>query len=421
MFPLFHYRRDADTHAARDAAGRLGRTARTATAGFLGPYFWFKNANLDARFVPLLYTDVRARSDGQHLTQWGPWFRVDGARLQGRRGCSRSSATTTTRTRATPGSSRRTSACVAPTATQVDALLPLFWRSSFGGRTHDGHRPLLRAHDAGSARASASVPLFVHARNAERTHDRDAAAAALFAQRHNDGTRDWFSCALFFHDRDPTGRSTRCSRSSGRTRRGIAAPTSSSRSSGTSPTRRATARLDAGGAVLLVAPERRAHARPPAGRLVLAQRRQRRRLAGAHAALLRGARARPLLVLHAARPATTGAARRSFWYAGPVAAHRQPGTARSRCWRRSCSATRTRRPRRRPPSSRRCSTCRAATPSRALQHAGALLAPPRHRDVDLRRAAALLRRARVPPLAHDAAVAALRALRRTRSSTKPPP
>ena len=53
-------------------------TAPHGDGGFLGPYVWFTNASFDAAFVPLLYTNVLRRADGQHLPQLGPWFRIEG-------------------------------------------------------------------------------------------------------------------------------------------------------------------------------------------------------------------------------------------------------------------------------------------------------------------------------------------------------
>ena len=107
--------------------------APKGSGGFVGPYVWFKNSNFDARFVPLLYTDVLRRADGQHLTQVGPWFRVEGPGyksqgilpLFGHYADAKESDTWIVpsyfRMRRTNGD-------------RVDTLLPLFWHSSFGGR-----------------------------------------------------------------------------------------------------------------------------------------------------------------------------------------------------------------------------------------------------------------------------------------------
>ena len=105
--------------------------------------------------------------------------------------------------RATPGSSPRTSACGATNGDRVDTLPPLFWHSSFAGRTTTVVGPFFE-RTTPESHAVGLVPLFVHAQNAERTLTAVSRCCSIRAAQTT-GRRDWFSCALFFHNRDPEG------------------------------------------------------------------------------------------------------------------------------------------------------------------------------------------------------------------------
>jgi hypothetical protein len=201
VFPLFHYRRDAETHLFVSLLGASVHGPH-GDGGFLGPYGWFRNSSFDAAFVPLLYTNILRRSDGQHLTQLGPWFRVEGPGYEaqgifplfGHYADAKESDTwiipSYFRLRRKNGD-------------QVDTLPPFFWHSTFSERTTTVVGPYFE-RTTPTAHTVGVVPLFVHGHDADRTMT--AVLPLLLYQRSsNDGTRDWFSCALFFHDRDPEG------------------------------------------------------------------------------------------------------------------------------------------------------------------------------------------------------------------------
>ncbi len=201
LFPLFYYRRDAETHLF---ASLLGASVRTphGSGGFLGPYGWFKNSNFDAGFVPLLYTDILRRADGQHLTQVGPWFRVEGPGyktqgifpLYGHYADAKESDTWIV-----PSYFRLRRA----NGDRVDTLPPLFWHSSFAGRETTVVGPYFE-RTTPDAHAVGLFPVFLYAKNRQRSMT-VVPPLLLFQRSTADGTRDWFSCLLFFHDRDPEG------------------------------------------------------------------------------------------------------------------------------------------------------------------------------------------------------------------------
>ncbi|HXT97863.1 MAG TPA: hypothetical protein VN853_16300 [Polyangia bacterium] len=201
VFPLFHYRRDGDT---RLFVTLLGASVHTANGegGFVGPFIWFKNRAFDAKLVPLLYTDVLRRADGQHLVQWGPWFKVEGPGYEahgllplfGHYADAKESDTWVI-----PSYFRLRRA----NGDGVDTLPPLFWHSSFGGRSTTVVG-LYFARTTPTATTYGLVPLFIHARNTERSLTA-VPPLLLYQRRAADGTSDWFSCLLFVHDRDPEG------------------------------------------------------------------------------------------------------------------------------------------------------------------------------------------------------------------------
>ena len=201
VFPLFHYRRDGDT---RMLVTLLGASVHTAAGegGFLGPYIWFKNHNFDAKLVPLLYADVLRRADGQRLRQVGPWFRIEGPGyavqgvwpLFGHYADAKESDTWII-----PSYFRLRRA----NGDQVDTLPPLFWHSSFGGRSTTVIGPYFD-RTTPTAKTYGVVPLFVRSTNAQRTLT--AVPPLLLYERHaTDNSSDWFSCLIYVHDRDPEG------------------------------------------------------------------------------------------------------------------------------------------------------------------------------------------------------------------------
>ncbi len=201
LFPLFYYRRDAEKRLFVSLLGASVQ-GRQSSGGFVGPYVWFKNANFDASFIPLLYTDILRRADGQHLTNWGPVFRVEGPGYKARGifplfGRYVDAKETDTWIVPSYFRMRRTN------GDGVDTLPPLFWHSSFGGRTTTIVGPYFE-RTTPVASTFGLFPLFLRSTNPQRTLT--VVPPLLLYQRSSaDGTRDWFSCLLFFHDRDPAG------------------------------------------------------------------------------------------------------------------------------------------------------------------------------------------------------------------------
>jgi hypothetical protein len=204
VLPLFYYHRDALTRVLVTPVGFSARGPRRE-AGFFGPYFWFKDADLDARFVPLLYADVSRRATGERTRQWGPFFALDGPGHKSRVlfplfGHYEDEGESDTYVFPSFFHQRRTD------GTRVDALVPLFWHSAGADRSttvvglwYDRSAP--GVHDTGF------VPFWFHARNAERSLT--VIPPLLFVHRHdfkNDEERLLF--ALLWHSRDRSGSST---------------------------------------------------------------------------------------------------------------------------------------------------------------------------------------------------------------------
>jgi hypothetical protein len=166
LFPLVHYHRDAYTKVLVTPLYTRAEGPRRS-GGFLGPYLWYKGTDIEASGVPLLYADVTRKSTGERTRQWGPFFQLDG-----------------------PGRSTRVlfplfgryvdehekDTYVFPSlffqrradGGSVDAVLPLFYRSSGNGRStlvaglfYDQTAP--GVHNRGL------FPLWFHASNPERS------------------------------------------------------------------------------------------------------------------------------------------------------------------------------------------------------------------------------------------------------------
>ncbi len=204
LFPLVHYRRDAESRVLVTPLGASVRGPQRA-GGFLGPYIWYDDKDLSVRFVPVLHADVTRKSDGQRLRQWGPWFEVDGPGhktqglfpLFGHYADAHESDTW-----AFPSYFRLRR----DNGDGVDTLFPLFWRSSFAGRVTTVVGPYFDRTTPDS-HSTGLVPLVFHAQNSKRTMT--IIPPLLLYHRHDaDDSHEWFSCALFFHSRDPDGSST---------------------------------------------------------------------------------------------------------------------------------------------------------------------------------------------------------------------
>jgi hypothetical protein len=205
VFPLFYYHRDAYTSLLLTPVGFAARGPRRA-GGFFGPYFWFKDEELDARFVPLLYADVSRRSTGERTRQFGPFFALDGPGHKSRvlvpfYGRYEDAQETDTWVFPTYFRQRRTD------GTKVDALPPLYWFSSGAGRQtkviglYYDHTAPQGVHDSGF------VPFWFHARNPERSVT--VIPPLLFYRRDdfkNDSSRTF--CLLLWRSRDGGNSST---------------------------------------------------------------------------------------------------------------------------------------------------------------------------------------------------------------------
>ena len=204
FLPFIHYHRDADTRVVVTPVGVSARGPNRA-AGFVGPYFWYKDATLDASFIPLLHIDISRRDTGERTRQWGLWFQVEapGSKawlLFPLAGHYVDATESDTYVFPTFFHQRRANGW------SVDTLPPLFWHSSGGSGTttvigpwynHDGPR----THDTGF------VPLWFRAKSDERTLT-VVPPLLLFARHDYKNDRERFVCALLWHTRDGASSST---------------------------------------------------------------------------------------------------------------------------------------------------------------------------------------------------------------------
>ncbi|MDB4980103.1 MAG: hypothetical protein JWM82_855 [Myxococcales bacterium] len=166
LFPLVHYHRDATTRVFVSPVAAYARGPHRA-AGFVGPYFWYKDADLDASFIPFLHADVARKSTGERTRQYGLWFQLDGPGRKARvlfpfAGHYADAHERDTFVFPTFFHMRRDD------GTSVDTLLPLFWRSSGGGRSTT-IVTLWFDHRAPGTHLTGFVPLYFHARTEART------------------------------------------------------------------------------------------------------------------------------------------------------------------------------------------------------------------------------------------------------------
>jgi hypothetical protein len=204
LFPLLHYRRDSNR---RIFATLLGGSFEGPfrSGGFVGPFVWYRDADTTARFVPLLYADVTKRATGERTRQFGPWFQIDAPNHRSRVLFPLFGHYEDEHERGT---------WVLPTffrlrrdnGDKVDALLPVFWRSSFGDRKttvfglyYDRTRP--GVHDNGV------VPFYFYARNPERTL---AVVPPLLLVYEHDvaSNHTWLWAGPLFHSSDAEHRTT---------------------------------------------------------------------------------------------------------------------------------------------------------------------------------------------------------------------
>ncbi|HSZ83172.1 MAG TPA: hypothetical protein VLA14_12865 [Polyangia bacterium] len=204
VLPLFYYHRDAYTRVLVTPVGFAARGPRRA-AGFFGPFFWFKNQDLDARFIPLLYADLSRRSTGERTRQVGPFFALDGPGHKSRVlvplfGHYEDAGESDTYVFPSIFHQRRAD------GGKVDTFLPFFWHSS-GGDRETTVIGLWYDHTAPGVHDTGFAPFYFHARNAARSltiiplllafHEHDVATDA-----------DRTLAALFWHTRDKVSSST---------------------------------------------------------------------------------------------------------------------------------------------------------------------------------------------------------------------
>src|SRR4029453_4374214 len=73
LFPLVHYRRNANTRGLVTPPGGATQ-GPPPPGGFRGPYVWYGDKGIPARFTPLLHADITTRVTGEPTRQYGPWF-----------------------------------------------------------------------------------------------------------------------------------------------------------------------------------------------------------------------------------------------------------------------------------------------------------------------------------------------------------
>jgi hypothetical protein len=204
LFPLIHYRRDEHTRVLVTPLGGSARGPRRA-GGFVGPYIWYDDKDLSARFIPLLYTDVTRHKEQERAFQIGLWFGVDAPKRKSRVLFPLFGHHVDEHERDTwvfPSYFRLRR----DNGDRVDALVPVFWRSKFGDREtniigpyYDRTRP--GVHNTGV------VPFFFHASNPER--GLTVIPPFLYVHKWDPkGERDWLWCALFYRSRDKESTTT---------------------------------------------------------------------------------------------------------------------------------------------------------------------------------------------------------------------
>jgi hypothetical protein len=198
FFPLVHYRRDATTSAFVTPLGASVRGPRRS-GGFVGPYIWYDDKELSFRFIPFLHTDVTRHETGERTRQYGLWFQVDAPGRKSR---------VLFPLFGTYTDEKETGTWVLPSffrlrrnnGDRVDALVPLYWRSTFGDRKttviglfYDRTAP--GVHNFGFA------PIFFRARNPDRAITVIPPLLSYRRDEH-DGQNVWQLTFLYFHKHD---------------------------------------------------------------------------------------------------------------------------------------------------------------------------------------------------------------------------
>jgi hypothetical protein len=204
LFPFVHYRRNATTRVLVTPIGGSTHGPNRA-AGFLGPYFWYEDKAIAVRFIPLLHADITNRVTGERTRQYGPWFQTDAPDHWSRAFFPVFGVFQDDRER---------DLWVFPTffrmrrkdGDRIDAFLPVYWRSSLGGKETTVVGPYYD-RTAPGIHNNGLVPIFFHARNPERSLT--VIPPLLYAHKAQaDGSRDWRWCALYYQTREGNDRST---------------------------------------------------------------------------------------------------------------------------------------------------------------------------------------------------------------------
>ncbi|HVZ74435.1 MAG TPA: hypothetical protein VHJ20_18770 [Polyangia bacterium] len=202
LFPLLHYHRDAETRVFASPLAIFARGPKRA-AGFIGPYFWYRDDQLDASFVPLLYADVGRKDTGERTRQIGPWFQLDGPGHRARvlfplAGHYSDEHESDTYVFPTFFHMRRDD------GTRVDTLLPLFWHSAGPDRSTT-IVTLWFHHTEPGGKSYGVVPFWLHAHNKERSL---TVSPPLLFIHHENFTEDtehlWWTLLWYSRDHDKT-------------------------------------------------------------------------------------------------------------------------------------------------------------------------------------------------------------------------
>jgi hypothetical protein len=182
IFPLLHYRKDAgSTVFASPLAAWMRSTERQA--GFVGPYFWYRDRNIAVRGVPLLYLDHTLLAKGERTRMWGPVVALDGPNHASRTVFPFWSSYWNQNERGT---------YVFPTffrlrrndGYQLDTLFPLVWHS----RSPNAHTTIVGpyfTHHCPSDKSSGLVPFYVSTSSKKR----DLTVTPLFVSHDNHETQ----------------------------------------------------------------------------------------------------------------------------------------------------------------------------------------------------------------------------------------
>ncbi|MGD0837217.1 MAG: hypothetical protein ABSB49_11310 [Polyangia bacterium] len=199
LFPFFHYRRNPQRTLFASPLAVWSRTPERKV-GLAGPYFWYGDARISARLVPLLYLDHTQLDTGERTRMWGPYFAFDGPGHQARVLAPLWASYRNTNERGT---------FVFPTffhlrrndGYQLDTLFPLLWLS----RSPDTRTTVVGpyfTHSSPDTHAFGLLPFYA----AIRTPKRAMSVTPLYLTHENykSGVRKTFAW-LYYEARDPDG------------------------------------------------------------------------------------------------------------------------------------------------------------------------------------------------------------------------